>query len=816
MSHVTNSSTYFSARSVLCLIAAGFAAAPSLAQENFLPLPSEVMKAPKMENPAMDLADTAIRNISGFGVTSVPEALTVDNEGGNITFDQEKRILTYTSGKDNVRLRTSDGADVNAKIIEGNLDTHVATLTGPLIVYQGETLTMAERGTYNWDDEDLDVYNVRTKVQGLLIRGSHIEYRKDEKGAKFIKIHDAYVTTEDVQEPTSWIGAGELTVYPGDYGRLTRLSIASGDADIAVPIIGWFSFSHSLNPREGYLPEPGAKSIWGAYLLNSYGFLLGNRRVKNGIPVSDYILTANVDYRTRRGLGLGLDFENVAMRRRAPEMTGLSLYYAADSHPSINPTTTPREKIRHNRYRIAMQSLWDVDTPAFDTNTNANWTLGTNINAVSDKYMLRDFFEDIGRNNDKPDNTVRVERRTKRDQSMFLTRFAPNDFYETDERLEASYYRARNTIGNSRISYETRSSLAAMQQYLPTEQRLEYEYLLSKLRSPELQEYYRRMLNTQAYLRFNTTHEFSTSFNILRFLNVTPKAGGGYSGYYDVQGVGSDNRFLGYAACDFDIKFYRTIEGFRIPKLGMKGLTHIFHPYTTVSHCQISSSNALVPKLDTWSNIVGNSTNNPMSLDLIGFTSIDAWGTWTVWRFGAQNVLSTTVDGAPYTLVHWDIFIDYNAENPNTASNFSNLFSTVTVKPTERLRVSFESQTPTIREGDGFSQYNTSISYQPFRWLEGRMGHRYLHNHPLQKDASQMYLQANLRVNEKYSLYGRWYWDIHKKRFPIQQYSIFRRSGPWYVGASLFLRNNGGKKETGVGISFTLGETGTALPVDFF
>lgn len=816
MSHVTNSSTYFSTRYALCLIAASLCASTSLAQEKLMPLPSEVLKAPKIENPALDLADKAIHNISGMGETRIPDALFITNEGGDITYEQENRVLTYTGGSGQVKLRTSDGAEVNANSIQAGLDNKQATLTGPLTVYQGETLTLAENGIYNWGTEELDIYKVRTKIQGLLIRGSHIEYRKDAENKQFMKIHDAYISTEDVQEPSSWIGAGELTVYPGEYGRLTRLSIATGDSDTAVPILGWFSFSHSLNPREGYMPHPGSKSIWGAYLLNSYGFLLGNRRIENGIPVSDYILTTHVDYRTRRGLGFGVDFENVGMRKNAPEMTGISLYYAADSHPMINPTTLQRDPVRHERYRLAMQTLWEIDTPNIDFNKQAAWTMSSNINAVSDQYMLRDFFEDIGQNNDKPDNSLRIERRTRRSQIMTMTRFAPNDFYATDERMEASYYRARNTIGNSRISYESRTSLAALQQYLPTDQKLEYERRLNNLRDANLQNYYRRLLNTHAYMRFNSTHEFSTSFNILRFLNVTPKAGGGYSGYYDVMGIGSDNRFLGYAACDFDIKFYRNFESFRIPKLGMKGLTHILHPYSTISHCSISSSNKLVPKLDTWSNIVGNSTNNPMSLDLMGFTGIDAWGTWTVWRFGTQNVLATTVDGEPFTLLHWNVFIDYNEENPNTLSNFSNLFSEVTFHPDERLWVTFESQTPTIRDGDGFSQYNTHISFLPVRWFEGRIGHRYINNHPLQKDASQMYLQANLRINEKYSFYGRWYWDIEEKRFPIQQYSVFRRSGPWYVGASLFLRNNGGKKETGIGLSFTLGETGTAFPIDFF
>lgn len=788
--------------------------APSLAQEKFLPLPSEVIKTPQVENPITDLTDLTIRNVSGFGSLDIPESLNIENSGGDISFDQDSRSITYAGGNSNVRLRTSDGADVNAKTIQAGLNDKQAKLTGPLTVYQGETLTLADKGIYDWGKEELDVYNVRTKVQGLLVRGSHIEYRKDEAGKQFMRIHDAYVTTEDVQDPSLWIGAGELTVYPGDHGQLTRLSIASGNYDIPFPVLGWFSFSHSLNPREGYMPQPGATSIWGAYLLNRYGFLLGNRRVENGIPVANYILTSNVDLRARRGLGLGLDLENVRMSKDAPEMTGISLYYAADSDPMINPTTTPREHTRHNRYRLAMKTLWQLDTPEWDTNTH--WTLGTNINAVSDKYMLRDFFEDIGRTDDKPDNTVRLERRSSNSQAMVMTRFATNDFYSTDERMEASYYRVRSTIGNSRISYETRSSIAAMQQYLPAELKFDYAHQIDNLRSPELKEYYSRMLNTQAYFRFNTTHEFTTSFNILRFLNVTPKAGGGYSGYYDVQGVGADNRFLGYAACDFDIKFHRTFESFRLPKLGMKGLTHVFHPYTTVSHCQISSSDRLVPRMDTWSTLVGNSTNNPMSLDLMGFTSIDAWGTWTVWRFGAQNVFSTTVDGDPYTLLHWNVFIDYNVENPNTPSTFSNLFSTVTFRPTERFSVTFESQTPTIREGDGFDQYNTSLAYRPVRWFEGSVGHRYINNHPIQQDASQLYLQANLRFNEKYSFYGRWYLDVEAGHFPIQQYSIFRKSGPWYVGASLFLRNNGGKKETGVGISFTLGETGTALPINFF
>ena len=87
--------------------------------------------------------------------------------------------------------------------------------------------------------------------------------------------------------------------------------------------------------------------------------------------------------------------------------------------------------------------------------------------------------------------------------------------------------------------------------------------------------------------------------------------------------------------------------------------------------------------------------------------------------------------------------------------------------------------------------------------------------HPILEDSKQTYIQANLRINDRYTVAGRWNWDIEQNRMPIQQYSIFRHSGPWHIGATLFFRDNGGKRETGFGISFPLSETGPALPLNF-
>lgn len=784
--------------------------------EEMIPLPGDAFSAPKEKasgNPVLGLADKLIGSSGGIVGSDIPEVLNINSDGGNIGYDQEKRILTYDGGTKGIHVKADTGVDLSVQGVEAHLENKQATVKGPLTLYREDMLVRAAgNGTYQWDKSEITLHGIRAKVNGLIVRGSSIEYKKDAEGKQFVVIHDAYVTTEDVEKPTSWIGTGTLTVYPGDYGRISRLSVADSDHDMAVPIFGWVAFSHSLNPKEGYLPTPGSKSIWGAYMLNKYGILLGNRRTHGLMPTADYVATVHADYRIRRGAAAGLDFEN--LEKDDKHKIKLETYYAADSDPQISPTVVPRgNQLDGKRYRVALTTDWDI-TP--DADTNSQWKLASNINLLSDRYMLRDFFEDIYRTDDKPDNTVRVTRRTATTQSMLFARFAPNNFYMTDERAEASFYRARTAIGNTGINYETSNSGSFMRQYLPVEQRLLYRAELDNVTDPKVRDYYTRMLNTDSYARFNTTHELNTSFKVLNFLNVTPKVGGGYTGYYDVGGIGTDNRFLGFAACDFDLKLHREYSNFSYKRLGLQGLTHIVHPYTTISHTSISSSNSLVPQVDTWSSAFSNSTSAPMPLDLCGFTGIDGWGSWNIWRFGLQNVLNSKVDGNKVRVFNWNSFLDYNIDNPHSNNKFSNLFTNVQFYPSERLCLSLDAQTPFLENGDDFHQYRLSVAYQPVAWWEGRLGFSSIRNHPVMRDVEQMSLQSNLRINEKYTVGSRWYWDFKYKRMPLQQYSVFRNCGAWYVGATFFLRNNLGKKETGFGLSFTLGETGTAMPVNLY
>lgn len=808
------------------IILSGIACAPAA---SLLPLPEDGLPTQSEElqkkdgNVLTDLPDAMLKSA---GTPAMPSSLNVENEGGEIVYDSETSLLAYDGAGKNIKVNTSEGTQLLSPHVSADLEKEILKLRGPVIIYDhaimakvdGTGNDATDDASYDWEKEIIQANGIRAKINGFIIRGSKITYATDNEskssskaGKRYIRIDNAYVSTEDAETPGTWVGCGTLKVYPGDCGQMSRLSIAGKQADIAVPILGWIPLEHSLNPREGWYPEIGSRSIWGGYMLNNYGILLGDRRTDGIMPTADYLATFHADIRTRRGVATGLDIENIAMAKKYNAMTGLESYLVFDRNPMINPQRGERKYTRHNRYRLALQSCWDI-TPEADR--KSDWQLVDNINILSDRYVLRDFFEDLSRVDASPDNTVRVERKTKSTHSMVYTRFAPNNFYASDERLEGAFYRVRQPIANTGITYETRNSAGVLHQYLPMNERISYQNKLKSLKDPALRAYYERLLNASSFVRVNSTHEFTTSQKILKFLNVTPKVGVGYSGYYGAEDIPSDNRFMGYVGVDFDIKFSNHISDFKFRPYGYKGLTHVFHPYASLSHTNLSSSRGLLPQIDSWSSALGSSTNSPMPLDLIGFTGIDAWDTWTIWRWGVRNSLNTTVDGEQRRILDWDTSLDYNLDNPLTETEFSNLYNRATIVLTNQTKFYLEAQTPTIQNGDGYNRYNVTVSTMPVSWLETELGWRYFKGHPIYQDSEQLEAKFNLRINEQYTAAARITWDFSHGRIPIQQFSLFRNVGPWYIGTSVFFRDNGGKREEGFGVSFTLSETGTALPVD--
>ncbi len=749
----------------------------------------------------------SVMNIAEGGLMPErPNSFDVEYADGEMHFDGETNTVIYEGRGRPIHVTTDKGAELFAEHAEAHLESRTLELTGHVTVFQGESIIRAPRAEYRWETKELNLGKIRTKAASMILEADSFEYKVDPQGCRYVETRRASLTTEDRKKPSSWLVTDKLRIYPEDRLEFSHMWVQVGK----VPVFYFPWFVHSLNPREGYLLRPGTQSTWGWYALNEYGILLGNRRVEQGMPTSDYLATLRLDYRMRRGMAYGFDLEDIALAKKHRDLDGLSFYYAADTDPDINPTDIPRVPVPRDRVRVTLHQMWEL--PAEDS-SRAHYSLKANINYLSDRYVLRDFFQDEGLINDKPDNTIVLERRTKESLTSLLIRRDLNDFYMTDNRTELAYNRVRTAIRGTRLAYETHNSFGVLKQNLSASDRASIQNTLASLRTSdtETREYWERMLNTSSYIRFCSLHELATSFKAAGFLNITPKVGGGYLGYYDVEGVGHDNRFMAYAACDADMKFSRSYPLLRNYTFGVRGLNHVIQPYSTISAGETTQARSLVPRIDAWT-----STTNPMPLDMSSLTCVDTFSEWLIWRYGVRNVLTTERNGGRAEWMSWNVFMDANIKASDTERDFSNLYSRWRWYPVEWYSLNSEMQFPLVHEDTSFKEYNNYIQFVPVRSGEFRLGHRYLSGHSIFEDSNQLNVRGLFRINENVALSAEWQWDLVEHRTQIQQYNIYRNVGAWFVGATVFIRNNGGKRETGIGFSITLGETGDSFPINFF
>lgn len=742
--------------------------------------------------------------VSSGLLPNMPNNVVIDNNG-SIEYLRDKQQVIYTSDK-LLKMKTDTGIEAFANKAIVDLKTKTITLTGNLSIFQADSLTRGNSAVYEWESENLKTNNMQAKAGGVILRTGDFQYMTDTQGRDVIIASNASVTTEDRSDPDTWLEAERIRIYPKRGIDLSQMWMKYQN----IPFFYFPYFAHSLNPKEGYIPYPGMRSYWGMYLLNSYGILFGNKRIKEGvgIPWSDYVATIRADYRTRRGLGMGLDIEETELVRKATTMTGLSMYFLEDTGANISQVTDPRPPMSSQRHRIALQQYWKL--PVHD-GTNSLYRLKSNINILSDEYILRDFFPDLFQIDAFPDNTASIERYGSTSVFNILNRFSPNDFYLTDSRTEMSFDRVRGPLGKSSIIYESSTRAGYLQQVVPPNIRVDLQQQLSEL-SPNdpNRAYYERLLNTGGFLRFHTDHEFSTSFKLKQFFNVTPRIGGSYTAYRDVETVGSDNHANFYAASDFDIKISKRYLRAMNRSFGVNTMNHIIQPYGTIAVITTNSINPLTPQIDS-----DQTSTNPMPLALGRFTGIDSISNSGIFRYGIRQTLTTQRDSKAYEWLSWDTFMDSYFKDPQGDRQFSNVFSRLRWRPLPWVSYSSDMQVPVIDPANNFKEFNNDLTFKPTRATELSLGHRYLANHPLLDNGSHFNMRAAVRINERMAATARWYIDLNTKKMTIQEYAIFRNMGAWHLGVNFFSRQNGTRNELGVGFSFTIQETGDQVPINF-
>ncbi len=261
---------------------------------------------------------------------------------------------------------------------------------------------------------------------------------------------------------------------------------------------------------------------------------------------------------------------------------------------------------------------------------------------------------------------------------------------------------------------------------------------------------------------------------------------------------GSTFRAVVNAGVESSFKISREWEEAQNRSLGLDGLRHIVQPFTDFSWVSSSNSNpASILQFDRF-----QPTTQLLPIDFPQFTAIDSIDSWTVWRLGVRNRLQTRRDDSTINWMDLETYLDVNFDNPFDKTQYSNLFNKLSFTPVPWASLGISSQVPFFEKG--FTEVNTNVSIQPVANLQINFAHRYLNQNPFFENSSLYVLSGYYRINDNWGVGIQEQYEGTSGVLEQQRYSVYRDLTSWVASVGAIIRDNGGVKEYGVLLTFTL------------
>ena len=748
---------------------------------------------------------------------SLPEDLKIDNQGGTIEGNLEDGIRFGGP----VKVTGDNGLEIFSQRATVDLKAKSVTFEGRVSIYQGNTLQRGDSAVYFYETRELDASGLRISLDPILLEAGKFTGSVVDGKQVFVG-EDAGVTTHDVEHPNFWVRSKKTTVYPGDRVTFQNMRLYAGDTPIF-----WLPYlSQPLDSKLGYHFVPGGRTNWGAFLLNSYGIMLGGTPNElTGEKEDAWLLSQwRLDLRSKRGVAVGLDLEDIR-EEDSSEITGLKLYFLHDLNPEDTRNGIPRTSIDPNRYEAQLKNRVELDLEQ-----DADWRLDTNLTLLSDQYYLEDFDPRVYSTDPAPDNTVGIYRRDEKSLLSLFGRFRLNDFYRADTQLpQIALDQVRGPFFGLPLQHEGQTSFSVRGEQAGDESRRNildpvlslppgdpripgllaqlnrYErglvnQILSSPPGSLQNEALRAQLYETGFNRFHTNHAFSLPLTYGNWFTITPQGGLAYTNYSSVKGpYGSDSRFMAYGGTEASVKFSKDYGNDYNSYLGLDGLLHIIQPYANWSVLSVDELPEDYPKIDRLT-----FTTRPRPLDPSRYTAIDQFNSWNILRFGVRNQLLTRRDGQSQMWLIAESYIDRYMDDPEGNRDWSNFYNDLRWQPLPWLGIDFESQIPVVDAGSGFSEFSTRARFMPYENMEVSLAYRFLNNHPFLLDSDRVDLGVYLRLSENWGAGTRQVFEADDGVLEFQEYTLHRDLGNWVAGVGITHRDNRLKDEFGIVFSLTL------------
>jgi len=268
---------------------------------------------------------------------------------------------------------------------------------------------------------------------------------------------------------------------------------------------------------------------------------------------------------------------------------------------------------------------------------------------------------------------------------------------------------------------------------------------------------------------------------------------------------GSLFRFAVNASLEASFKFSRAYEGTQSRTWGLDGLRHIVQPYMNASWVYANEKPDQILQFDRYS----RSTQAP-PIDFPQFNAIDSLNSWTVVRLGARNRFQTRRDNFTLNWLELDTFFDVNIDAPDYGTGsaltdpgtFSNIYNRLRWQPLPWVRLAVNAQLPVL--DSGFTEVNSNLSFMVTRNATLIIGQRYLNGNPQFQDSNLATLAGYIRVNDHWGFSFAEHYEFQDSTLESQTYQIHRDLSSWVASLGVNVRDNGGKEEFGLLLTFTL------------
>jgi LPS-assembly protein len=455
--------------------------------------------------------------------------------------------------------------------------------------------------------------------------------------------------------------------------------------------------------------------------------------------------------------------------------------------------------VNEDRYRVEFKHRFEQ---ASAVNGGATIYGDVNMTWLSDRYYLEDFEPRVFTYNPQPDNVLGVFRKTEGSLAGIYGRFRLNDFYRTDSRLpEVFYERTRRPIRESKVFYQSSTSAGFYREDLADFRQDRLRLIQSVLLEgdPRIAEI-DRVLAKRYFLRFHTWHEMSRTFRPVKGVTFTPRAGLGYTQYWQ---EGSDDesasRRLAYVGLDSSMKFVRKYPDVIKKKWGLDGLMHVSQPYANLSFLSTNQLDSSFTRIDRLT-----PTTQLRTIDVGSFSAIDEMNSWSIARLGVYNELATRRDGESHPWLTMNTYLDYFMNDPEMNRTFSNLYNDIYWYPLPWAAASVEMQFPLLDGGSGFTELAPGMKFMPNENWEVSFNYRLLNGHPILEDSNRIDTRVYTRLNESWGFDVFQQWELDDNTLEIQQYQVHRDFDSWIASLGVLKRDNRNRNEYSVLLSFTL------------